>query len=538
MLVSLFLSLFWHVSAPGNPECWVAGFTFEFCCEPLPEGNPACWDQFYSTATCCGSEWETGIQAARSTNFYESAPVVGDTCTHGTFLSFQQNVVNWFLHRRARLALFQEMTSFARQFDAIFETCTPAALAAFVLKLESIYFETEMTFSSMMDVYLRSYHRAVAEGMLTQWQIEKWQLSKGVDRLLSLRALGRQVDTAPADAGKLVVDVVVCYCDERLIWLKAFHQVPWRDAENRSWTTKAHVGLKIYHKCPANTPAKRDEQRQDLLRTWISFFHSVVVRFVFDAARADDCSAYLAYINDYHESHQLPEYTVFLHADAPEHIPSLELLTDTVFAASRGFLPPEVGFVHLAHNHVNHKCQLRDGVPIEGCQSRDLDTLEFPTLWKNVFDSSVAPTLQSGDVSAYCCVQFLVSRQRIHLRTRKFYSRALEYMGSTAESYWKLFPVGKVVNAADVRGRTPCQLAMYIWHAMFGEPLKLPRRQQDTNLPLFMKMVNIEVEAVLEEPEPENVLAGLERMISGSVEDPNSGPNSKWARMNRLFAGS
>ena len=37
-----------------------------------------------------------------------------------------------------------------------------------------------------------------------------------------------------------------------------------------------------------------------------------------------------------------------------------------------------------------------------------------------------------------------------------------------------------------------CRLAMYIWHAMFGEALRLPRRQRDVRLPLFMKIQNVE----------------------------------------------
>ena len=64
-------------------------------------------------------------------------------------------------------------------------------------------------------------------------------------------------------------------------------------------------------------------------------------------------------------------------------------------------------------------------------------------------------------------------------RPRSFYRRGWDYFGLTAESYHRLFPVGRVVRGLDVLGRTPGQLAMYIWHAMFGEELRLPRRQRD-----------------------------------------------------------
>ena len=46
----------------------------------------------------------------------------------------------------------------------------------------------------------------------------------------------------------------------------------------------------------------------------------------------------------------------------------------------------------------------------------------------------------------------------------------------------------------DVVGRTPCQLSMYMWHAMFGADLKMDRRQYDKDLPLFLKMTNLERE--------------------------------------------
>lgn len=96
-------------------------------------------------------------------------------------------------------------------------------------------------------------------------------------------------------------------------------------------------------------------------------------------------------------------------------------------------------------------------------------------------------------VQAYCCVQFLVRRDRIRLRPLSFYRRALHYFGDSAESYYALFPAPRFVKRDDTVGRTPCQHAMYIWHAMFGEPLQLPRRQMDSSIPLFMKLVNIEV---------------------------------------------
>merc|ERR1712032_1042605 len=82
---------------------------------------------------------------------------------------------------------------------------------------------------------------------------------------------------------------------------------------------------------------------------------------------------------------------------------------------------------------------------------------EFPRLWKNVFRSSA--------------------------------------------SYHALFPAGRVVRSMDVSGRTPCQLGMYIWHVMFGEPLRMQRREHTPEVPLFMRMQSVEVEALDSEQE-------------------------------------
>jgi len=244
----------------------------------------------------------------------------------------------------------------------------------------------------------------------------------------------------------------------------------------------------------------------------------------------------------------LPDFAVFLHADAPEHVPGLELLTDSIFAAARGYLPGDLGFVHFAHNYVLHEhgCGAQSGAgeaaaaaPRRSCEASDLDGYEFPTLWKAVFGASVAPSLAAGEINAYCCVQFMVRGTRIRLRPWSFYHRALTYFGGSAESYHRLFPVGRVVRKNDALGRTPCQLAMYIWHAMFGEPLKLPRRQNDPHLPLFMKLQNIELEALDEETagrEGEDPIG--DQMLTNSLlagEEAERGSHSTQMRMGSLF---
>uniref|UniRef100_A0A7S1WF57 Uncharacterized protein n=1 Tax=Alexandrium catenella TaxID=2925 RepID=A0A7S1WF57_ALECA len=151
-------------------------------------------------------------------------------------------------------------------------------------------------------------------------------------------------------------------------------------------------------------------------------------------------------------------------------------------------------------------------------------------MWRHVFGSSVAPSLANGDLNAYCCVQFLVRSSRIRQRPLEFYRRALDYFGASAKSYHDLFPAGRVVRKSDALGRTPCQLAMYIWHVIFGEPMRLPRRQHDPAVPLFLKIQNIEIE-VLDE---EGAWSHMEDMVANTMH-MEQGPMSISARVNSLF---
>eukprot|EP00435_Cladocopium_sp_Y103_P031090 s1640_g7.t2 len=447
----------------------------------------------------------------------EAVPQFYGDCSQHDFQVFKNRSSAWYGQRVASLRLFHDMTLLVNNFHTIYSNCPPAALLAVLLKLESMYFEDDEKWNTLLEIYVNTHHKASAEGeLLPQHYQDGWPLREGIGRALQLRKLGTKQRS---------VELVVCYCSEKLSWLRAFHQLPWRD-EDRSKAVRENVALRFYHKCGGLGQAARRLEAQTLQDQWASSFREVSVRYVDDVLRADDDSAYLAFIVDRYDT--LPDYTVFLHADAPEHVPSLELLTDSVFAAIRGFLPENIGFVHFAHNYVLHDLGCRDNPDCEGHQ---LDP-EFGVLWKKVFGSSIAPSLAAGDVNAYCCVQFMVHRDRIRLRPPSFYQHGWEYFGLTAESYHRLFPVGRVVRKLDVLGRTPGQLAMYIWHVMFGEALRLPRRQRDVRLPLFMKIQNVEVEAIEEDGESSQEELEQLAMASQVLE---GGGNSIAARLGTLF---
>eukprot|EP00931_Biecheleriopsis_adriatica_P073424 TRINITY_DN47708_c0_g1_i1.p1 TRINITY_DN47708_c0_g1~~TRINITY_DN47708_c0_g1_i1.p1 ORF type:complete len:567 (-),score=96.61 TRINITY_DN47708_c0_g1_i1:15-1715(-) len=512
----------------GDPgDCWIGALQHESCCFPAPAGNAGCWDGVYTYSRCCTASAPSiaappRLHAPVDVNSVSEISELGG-CELNIFQEFKARAGAWYRDGAPTLALFHEFVYITRRFDSMYRSCAPAALTAMLLKLESMYFEEEDVWSGLFAHYTERHHEAVASGSLLQsHHVNGWPLLEGIRSVNAWRSLGKQgLQTAD---GRPTLDLVICYCgrNERIDWLRGFRKLPWRD-EDRSSYMRALVALRIYHKCGDASQARREEERQRLVAEWSKSFHTVEVRYVDDQVRADDCSAYLSYIVDRYND--LPEFSVFLHADAPEHIPTVDLLMDTVFAASRGYLPPGVGFIHLAHNYVRHDC------PGATAECKNPDAFEVAQLWRNVFGSSITPSMTEGDLNAYCCVQFLVRRERIHLRERGFYARALSYFGETPDSYFALFPVGKVVWLPDTRGRTPCQLAMYIWHVIFGEDLRLPRRHRDPRMPLFVRMLNIEAEAVREAQQGEDGVNGRSIELNGD----NSNKDDMYYRMQSLF---
>ncbi|CAE7277260.1 unnamed protein product [Symbiodinium sp. CCMP2592] len=502
---------------PGDPTCWLGNINFETCCLPPPRGNENCWEGGFTYERCCRRNPHEPVDINKVAEISELGG-----CELNIFQEFKERAGAWYRAYVPNLVLFQEFGYISRRFDSMYRSCAPAALTALLLKLESIYFEEESIWTPLYAHYAEQHHQAVANGDLLQsHHINGWPLVEALKRVNALRASREPRLEAPVTP---VLDIVLCYCGrgERIDWLRGFHKLPWRN-ENRSASTTARVALRFYHKCGAMGDEQRQEETSKLKDEWSDYFHTVEVRYVDDQVRADDCSAYLAYVVDRYDD--LPEFAVFLHADAPEHIPSVDLLMDAVFAASRGFLPEEAGFIHLAHNYVRHDC------PGNRTECKDPDAPEVARLWRKVFHSSIAPTRLEGHMNGYCCVQFLVRRERIQLRTKQFYVDALNFFGETAESYYELFPVGKVIWTPDTRGRTPCQLAMYFWHVIFGEDLWLPRRHRDSRLPLFIRMLNIEAEAALEAQRGEDGAGGRVIQFTGD----NTGAEDTYYRLQSLF---
>ena len=168
-----------------------------------------------------------------------------------------------------------------------------------------------------------------------------------------------------------------------------------------------------------------------VLRAAYAAFDRVDITFVDDGAiQADECSAYTGHLEDprfYAEEH---EWTLFLHADLPEHVPDPVPVVQFVLAAVRSRLPQDLGFVHFVQNYIPRST---------GMQSAAF-RYEWGVTWRDLFRASVAPAQR--DVVSYCCNQFAVRRSRKLLRPRAFYSAALAYF-TGADSYQRYFPLEK-----------------------------------------------------------------------------------------------
>ncbi|CAE8611555.1 unnamed protein product [Polarella glacialis] len=426
-------------------SCWSIGFTFETCCAPEhgPEGNPECWDEVYTYESCCAG----------------SGDPTQDGCEGGYFTRFRRFVAEYYASENVRPALLSVWMRIMATFEARFMLCPAAALQAALLQLEerAAYDSSEQMANRFAGYALRLQH-GFEKGLLTPDLVRSWPLEHGLQRardVLNSRATARisRLSGRPMPS----VSLILSYCREKLDWMNV----------SFSRSVLPFVDLVLVAKCPGADALEAVPFR----RLW----RSVEVVAVEDLPlRADECSAYLGYLEEFY--HRLPEHMVFVHADMPEHI-GLErpnIADDTLRALVSG---TSISFAHLGNNRVTMSWNPHVMSP----------------LWQGLFASSVAPL--AGEVSTYCCSHFVVSRERVQLRPRSFYADALDFVTS-AKSYFYLpgprRPALQKRNAAhDMDGRLVCQNMMFVWHVIFGERLDLPHRMLDASLPLFLKIRNI-----------------------------------------------
>lgn len=354
--------------------------------------------------------------------------------------------------------------------------CVLATLLVLLLRMEERVLVNPEEYDSLSTLYSDKLHEGLAAGSVPAAEWARWPLAQGWRRVNKLQHLA-----APGRRSGASVDFVLCYCgvsrspgagypavEDSLGWLVQLL------AQARALERQGQIRVFIKEKCGE---AADPRLPQALKQAFAGLASIVDVEHVEDELRADDATAYLAHLaGDRHS--ELADWTFFLHADAPEHVHPFRLLEEVFAAAHSGALSIDTfPFLYLSHNYLDL-----------GTSRHTWEAYASPLLWRRIFGSSIAPPRSA--VKGYCCVQFLVPRPRLLLRSRAWYSQTMRWFAS-AESYWNLFPAGKLVTWQDLTCRAPAQLWMAWWHVVFGEELAYPERHLDQRLPLFLQLRSI-----------------------------------------------
>jgi hypothetical protein len=164
--------------------------------------------------------------------------------------------------------------------------------------------------------------------------------------------------------------------------------------------------------------------------------------------RTDECSVYIAHAR----RADVAEYVAFLQADASDHW--LEGLFDFVLAAVTAGTY-RVPFLHLNKARmVSAYSQCVGGVA-----------------------AALGIGLQSAPAT-YCCAQFVVARERLQAVSRDVYAAMDAMLADQVPEGCPTVPGHALV----------CMAFEVLWHALWGEPVFLPRRGRDTRLPVAFRV--------------------------------------------------
>lgn len=221
------------------------------------------------------------------------------------------------------------------------------------------------------------------------------------------------------------LDVVVARCHEDLGWLTD---------GTLEFPPRERVQLVVYEKCGGG----------DVLGTEGIFGGVTVIDRPDGKVRGDECVAYLAYLTDWYDNYA--DHVIFLQGDAPDHLlpPYLNLVLAAI--TTNQFIDP---FLHLnADRHVYTQ------------------TPCLKAVYKQLFGKELDQL-----VGSYCCAQFVVSRDALQAHSVMYYRAVL-----------RLIDTGQDLCFEDPVRSSYCYILEVLWHAIWGEPLDLPLRQDDHRL--------------------------------------------------------
>lgn len=266
------------------------------------------------------------------------------------------------------------------------------------------------------------------------WPLRKAMAQVQKAQALSSEAFARLQEGSP----RLRVDFVIAHCREPLDWLSSkLGQVPPQST------------LYIYEKCGQTS-------RVDELNASGKFSQAfAVARPDRGQARGDECSAYLTHLVDRYW--QLADFTIFLQSDPYDH-----LHFDFLDLVLRSLAAGTYSVPYLPLNGPRHVWTL---------------TPCLQAVHEEIFGTNLTQL-----VGPYCCAQFIVSRDAMLKRSRRFYSRMLSLVDGS-----------RSVDLCGIEGTkrsTQCYGYEFLWHVVFGEEVDPPNREDDPRLPVAFRLTH------------------------------------------------
>ena len=345
----------------------------------------------------------------------------------GFFTDYRRQAWRYYLHNETTYAfLWLNSISYANLYF-LREACPEAALLALLIRAE------ERLPAREAELPLLEHAQLAAQGSAGVAGASKWPLAHGLERLRRLAAEA----SVPEEYS---VDIVMPYCDEPLDGLLS-KDMGYDEEWLLTRVPLRHVGLVLYRLEVCAAPGGPESGVGDAAiallppRAAIAarLFRSVEVVSVDASPKAWEAARYLMHLARRYEN--LSDFTLFLHPDVFEHV-NPRTLRNVLQALRTGTLhrsglaPPALRgerwyeYLSLSHHYLTRPS--RAATPSSNCTDAELAfrDLKRAILGEGAEGAEGAEATGAlGDFGFYCCSQFMVHRDRVHLRPREWYQR-------------------------------------------------------------------------------------------------------------------
>lgn len=347
---------------------------------------------------------------------------------------FQQKVVSFYGGGTSPAPLLEAywLLALPTHFqEAVLKECPPMVVLSYFLAAETKFYTEPSLAQEFLATGAGIFHRL--EERVAGLIRESWPIDAAFDRIQRVHATTQRLQSRPP--ADIELDVVLAFCREDLRWLEV--AMPrWAPGRTRVF---------VYSKC-GEAPKLRG------LPDHIQVIHTPV-NDAGPGGRKDECSAYLTHLAKAVETQTAGEYTLFLQADALNHVRPQFL---HVVMQSLQLRTLDLPFLHLG-------------------QSRMVSST---SPCKRAIFEQVVGRKQSTIASGYCCAQFMARKDTL-LAPGQLWSRALQAMDDPLPSSCEHVRRGAGMH---------CLVYESIWHVMFGFPEVLSPRASDTSLPSFLRI--------------------------------------------------